>query len=187
MGSTTELRHGLVINFRGELYTIVEFQHVKPGKGVAFIRTKLKNVKTGRVVENTFRSGESIDPVRLEERKMQYLYRDGEHFVFMDNQNYEQALVSGEVIGEDEKYLKEGITCTISFRGEEAIVFELPNFINLKVVQTEPGVKGDTVSGSGKPATLETGAVVTVPFFINVGDLIRVDTRYNTYLERVKS
>ncbi len=187
MGSTSDFRNGLVINFRNELYTMVEFQHVKPGKGGAFIRTKLKNVKTGRVIENTFRPSENIDIVRLEEKRMQYLYQEGEHFVFMDNETYEQTHVSAEVVGERRKLLKEGENCTISFKGEDAIVFELPNFITLEVTQTEPGAKGDTVSGGGKPATLETGAVVTVPFFIDVGDHIRVDTRTSTYIERVKS
>ncbi len=186
MGSTTDFRNGLVINFKNELYAIVEFQHVKPGKGGAFVRTKLKNVKTGRVIENTFRSGESVDVVRLEEKRMQYLYRDGEHYVFMDNDTYEQVHVSADVIGEGEKYLKEGETCVISFQENAPIVFELPNFITLKVEKTDPGVKGDTVSGGSKPAILETGAKVNVPFFIEVGDLIRVDTRTNTYIERVK-
>lgn len=186
MGTTTDLRNGLVINFRGELLTVVEFQHVKPGKGGAFVRTKLKNVKTGRVIENTFRSGESVDVVRLEEKRMQYLYQDGRHYVFMDNETYEQVHVSEEIVGDAEKYLKEGEECTIKFRDNDAVVFELPNFIILKVEKTEPGVKGDTVSGGSKPATLETGATVNVPFFIEMGDLIRVDTRSNTYIERVK-
>lgn len=186
MGSTTDLRNGLVINFRSELYTVVEFQHVKPGKGGAFVRTKLKNVKTGRVIDNTFRSGESIDVVRLEEKEMQFLYQEGDHFVFMDNETYEQIHVSGSMVGDGQKYLKEGENCDLSFKGEEVISFALPNFITLRVAETDPGVKGDTVSGGSKPAKLETGAVVNVPFFIDVGDLIRVDTRSNTYLERVK-
>ena len=186
MGSTTDFRNGLVLNFKNELYAIVEFQHVKPGKGGAFVRTKLKNVKTGRVIENTFRSGESVDVVRLEEKHMQYLYRDGEHYVFMDNNTYEQVHLSADVIGEGEIYLKEGETCVISFQENVPIVFELPTFIALKVEKTAPGVKGDTVSGGSKPATLETGAKVNVPFFIEVGDLIRVDTRSNSYIERVK-
>lgn len=186
MGSTTDLRIGLVINFRGELYSVADFQHVKPGKGVAFVRTRLKNIKTGRVVENTFRSGDAVDVVRLEERRMQYLYRDGEHYVFMDNETYEQFHIPPDVIGDANQYLKEGESCTISFNENTPIVFELPNFITLRVEKTAPGVKGDTVSGSGKPATLETGAKVTVPFFIEEGDLIRVDTRSNTYIERAK-
>jgi elongation factor P len=186
MATTADLRNGLVINFKDELYTVVEFQHVKPGKGVAFVRTKLKNIKTGRVVENTFRSGEKIDVVRLEEKPMQYLYPEGEHFVFMDVETYEQAHIPREIIGGAVKYLKEGEVCSVKFNEGTPVVFEIPNFITLRIAKTEPGVKGDTVSGGGKPATLETGAVVTVPFFLEEGDLIRVDTRTNTYLERVK-
>ena len=186
MGSTGEFKHGLVLNFKNELWAIVEFQHVKPGKGGAFVRTKLKNVKTGRVVENTFRSGENVDIVRIEEKSMQYLYQEGQHFIFMDNETYEQIPVSAEVVGDAQKYLKEGENCTISIYENNAIVLELPNFLNLRVTETEPVQKGDTVSGSGKPATLETGAVVQVPFFINIGELIRVDVRSNTYIERTK-
>lgn len=186
MGSTSDFRNGLVIHFRGDLYTIIEFQHVKPGKGGAFVRTKLKNIKTGRVIENTFRSGESVDTVRLEEKKMQYLYQDGSYYVFMDQNSYEQVHVPEDVIGDSSKYLQEGEICTISFREAEPITFELPNFITFRVAETEPGHKGDTVSGGNKPAKLETGAVVNVPLFINIGDLIRVDTRSNTYIERVK-
>jgi len=187
MATTVDLRNGVVLNFRDELWSVVEFQHVKPGKGVAFVRTRLKNIKTGRVVEQTFRSGEKIDIVKLVERQMQYLYPEGDHFVFMDVETYDQHPVPKPVIGDRVKYLKEGEVCTIRLKEDgEPVVFELPFFITLKIVKTEPGVKGDTVSGGGKPAELETGAVVTVPFFLEVGDLIRVDTRTNTYLERVK-
>jgi elongation factor P len=187
MATTADLRNGLVIEFRDELYSVSEFQHVKPGKGVAFVRTRLKNLKTGRVIENTFRSGEKIDVVRTEEKHMQYLYPEGDHFVFMDTETYEQVHVPREIIGDRTKYLKEGEICTIRTKEDgEPLVFELPNFIILRITKTEPGVKGDTAAGGGKPATLETGAVVTVPFFLEIGDLIRVDTRTNTYLERVK-
>ncbi|RJP77797.1 MAG: elongation factor P [Candidatus Zixiibacteriota bacterium] len=187
MATTADLRNGLVIEFRDELYSVVEFQHVKPGKGVAFVRTRLKNLKTGRVIENTFRSGEKIDVVRTEEKHMQYLYPEGEHFVFMDTESYEQVHVPKEIVGDRVRYLKEGEVCDIRVKEDgEPVVFELPNFIILKITQTEPGVKGDTAAGGGKPATLETGAVVTVPFFLEIGDLIRVDTRTNTYLERAK-
>jgi elongation factor P len=174
------------MTFRNELYTVVEFQHVKPGKGGAFVRTKLKNVKSGRVIENTFRSGESIDVVRLDEKDMQFLYQEGDHFIFMDNETYEQIPIPESIVGENRKYLKEGENCHVSFNGNQAVSFSVPNFIILRVAETDPGVKGDTVSGGSKPAKLETGAVVNVPFFINVGDLIRVDTRSNEYLERVK-
>jgi elongation factor P len=186
MGSTSDFRNGLVIRFKDDLYTIVEFQHVKPGKGGAFVRTKLKNVKTGRVIENTFRSGESVDVIRLEEKKMQYLYQDGSHYIFMDQNTYDQVHIPQEIIGEKSQYLKENEVCTISFQGDQPVTLELPNFITFRVQETEPGHKGDTVTGGNKPATLETGAVVQVPLFINVGDLIRVDTRSNTYIERVK-
>ncbi len=188
MATTVDLRNGLVLNYKDELYAVVEFQHVKPGKGVAFVRTRLKNIRTGRVIEPTFRSGEKIDTVRLEEKSMQYLYPEGDHFVFMDVETYEQTHISREAVGEKVKYLKEGEICAVRFKEDgEPIVFELPNFIVLRIAKTDPGVKGDTAAGGGKPATLETGAVVTVPFFIDIGDLIRVDTRTNSYLERVKA
>ncbi|MCX6640193.1 MAG: elongation factor P [bacterium] len=187
MATTSDFRNGLVMRFRDELNTIVEFQHVKPGKGTAFTRTKLKNLKTGRVVENTFRSGETIEVVRLQERKMQYLYQDGDHYVFMDTETYEQYHVPQETVGEGKKYLKENEICTLSLMEKEAVTFEMPNFITLRIIKTDPGAKGDTVSGSGKPAVLETGAMVMVPFFVEEGELIRVDTRTNTYLERVKA
>jgi elongation factor P len=186
MATTSDFRNGLALNFKDDLWVVVEFQHVKPGKGTAFTRTRLKNLKTGRVVENTFRSGETIDVVRLQERKMQYLYQDGDHFVFMDQESYEQHHISQEIVGDSKKYLKENEVCTISMREKDAVTFELPNFINLRIQRTDPGAKGDTVSGSGKPAVLETGATVMVPFFVEEGELIRVDTRTNTYLERVK-
>ncbi|TKJ41782.1 elongation factor P [candidate division LCP-89 bacterium B3_LCP] len=187
MASTSDLKNGLVIKFRNELFTVIEFQHVKPGKGGAFVRTKLKNVKSGRVIDNTFRSGEGIDVVRIESKEMQYLYQEGDHFVFMDNQTYEQVYVSATLIGEGQKYLKEGESCGISFHGDDPITCEMPNFIILQVAETGPGAKGDTASGGSKPAKLETGAVVNVPFFINEGDMIRVDTRTNAYMERIKA
>lgn len=187
MATTVDLRNGLVLNFKDDLWAVVEFQHVKPGKGVAFVRTRLKNVRTGKVVEQTFRSGEKMDVIKLEEKSMQYLYPEGDHYVFMDTATYEQAHVPTTVIGDRMKYLKEGEVCSVRFNEGNAVVFEIPNFIVLKVTKTDPGVKGDTVSGGGKPATVETGAVVSVPFFIDEGDLIRVDTRTNTYLERVKA
>ena len=187
MATTVDLRNGAVLNFREDLWTVVEFQHVKPGKGVAFVRTRLKNVKTGRVVEQTFRSGEKIDVVRVQEKSMQYLYPESDHFIFMDMETYDQTHVLREVVGDRVKYLKEGAVCTLRLKEDgEPVAFEMPFFVNLKITKTDPGAKGDTVSGGGKPAELETGAVVTVPFFLEIGDLIRVDTRTNTYLERVK-
>ena len=186
MASTADFRNGLVILFKNEPYIIADFQHVKPGKGGAFVRTKLKNVATGRVVENTFRAGEKVDIVRLEEKQMQFLYPEGDYLVFMDNETFEQIHLESSLAGDNLKFLKEGEVVKIRFHGEKAMQLELPFFIEFKIVKTEPGGKGDTVAGSGKPATLETGAVIQVPFFVNEGEIIRVDTRTGTYMERVK-
>jgi len=159
---------------------------VKPGKGGAFVRTKIKSLTTGKVLSPTFRSGEKIEIVRVEVRKMQYLYSEGDLLVFMDQENYEQIPLP-KVLAEDQiKYLKEGEEVKILFHEDQALGLELPFFIEYKVVHTDPGVKGDTVAGSGKPATIETGAVVQVPFFIETGEIIRVDTRTGEYMERVK-
>lgn len=186
MASTADFRNGLVIMFKGEPWSIVEFQHVKPGKGGAFVRTKLKNVVSGKVVDNTFRAGEKVETVRLEEKEMQFLYQEGNTLHFMDNETYEQTPLDASLAGDMLKFLKEGEVVKVQFHGDKALGLELPFFIEFEVTETEPGVKGDTVSGSGKPATLETGAVIQVPFFVNVGDRVRVDTRTGTYMERVK-
>ena len=171
----------------GDVYTIVEFQHVKPGKGGAFVRTKLRNLKTGRTLEKTFRSGERVEPVFVEKVKMQFLYRQGTELVLMDMDSYEQIPVASETLGDQSKYLKEDAEITSLVANGETLGYEIPNFAELEVTETEPGYKGDTVSGgSTKSATLETGAVVQVPFHINVGDIVRVDTRTDDYLERVK-
>ncbi|MBU0518604.1 elongation factor P [bacterium] len=186
MGSTADFRNGLVIKFRDELWQIVDFQHVKPGKGGAFVRTKMKSIKTGRVVDNTFRSGESVETIRMEEKKMQYLYQDGAHYVFMDQTTYDQVHVSAEIIGDNINYLKENEICSISFNGDTPLRFELPNFVIAEITETEPSAKGDTVTGGNKPAKIGTGASVNVPLFINIGDKIRIDTRSGAYMERVK-
>jgi len=186
MATTSDFRPGMVIRFNNDLYTLVEFQHVNPGNWRAFVRTKLKNLKTGRVIENRFRSGENIDAVRVERKTCQYLYREGADYVVMDNETFDQFNLAPEVIGEGEKYLKENTNIDILFDGSVIIAVEIPIFINLRVTQTEPGVKGDTVSNTLKPATVETGATVNVPLFVNEGDLIRVDTRTGDYMERVK-
>ncbi|MBI5705563.1 MAG: elongation factor P [Armatimonadetes bacterium] len=171
----------------GEIFTIVEFQHVKPGKGGAFIRTRLRNVKSGRTLEKTFRSGEKVEPAFIEKKKMQFLYRQGNELVLMDLDTYEQTPVTEESLGEQGKYLKEEMEVTSLEAGGEVLGYELPNFVELEVVETDPGYRGDTVSGSStKPAKLETGAMVNVPFHINVGDVVKVDTRTDAYLERVK-
>lgn len=187
MADTSDFRNGLIIKFKNDLYSIVEFQHVKPGKGGAFVRSTLKNLRTGRVLENTFRAGEKIEIVRIERRKYQYLYSDGDSLVCMDNQTYEQINIPKDIFSEGIKFLKESEEVEVVLNGSEIISVEIPIFINLKVVKTEPGFKGDTATGAMKPAKLETGAQINVPLFINEGDLLRVDTRTGEYGERVKS
>jgi elongation factor P len=186
MATTADFRNGMTVIIDKDLYSVVEFLHVKPGKGGAFVRTKLKNVRTGRVIDRTFRAGESIQEARLERRKMQYLYRSGDQLFFMDTSNYEQMPISEETIGEDVQYLAENGEVDVILHEHQIVGVELPIFVELKVKETEPGVRGDTASGGSKPATLESGAVVQVPFFIDVGDLVRVDTRKGIYMERVK-
>lgn len=187
MADTSDFRNGLIIRFKNDLFTIVEFQHVKPGKGGAFVRTTLKSLRTGRVLDNTFRSGESVDVVKVERRKYQYLYRDGDFLVCMDNGTYEQINVPTELFGDGVKFIKESCEVEILFDKETIISVEIPIFINLKVTETEPGFKGDTATGAVKPAVLETGATINVPLFVNVDDLLKVDTREGIYVERVKN
>ncbi|HRI45705.1 MAG TPA: elongation factor P [Ignavibacteriaceae bacterium] len=186
MADTSDFKNGLIIKFKNDLYTITEFQHVKPGKGGAFVRTTLKSLRTGRVLDNTFRSGESVDVVRVERRKYQYLYRDGEFLVCMDNDTYEQINVPEILFGDGVNFLKESEEVEILFNGEEIINVEIPVFVKLKVVSTEPGFKGDTATGALKPATLETGVSVNVPLFVNTDDMLKIDTRTGGYVERVK-
>jgi elongation factor P len=186
MATTSDIRNGLVIQLDNQLVTVVEFLHVKPGKGGAFVRTKLKNVITGRVIERTFRSGEKLDTVKLEDRNMQFLYKEGEEYIFMDQETFDQIPISEDLAGDAAPFMKEGEIVRISMHDGKPIIIELPNFINFKIVECEPGMKGDTVSNVTKPATLETGAIVQVPLFIEEGELIRVDTRTGTYLERAK-
>ena len=186
MASTSEFRNGLVMLMEGELFSIVEFQHVKPGKGGAFVRTRLKNVKTGRVIDRTFRSNEKVEDVRLEKRQLQYLYAGDDEYIFMDLESYDQIHVSDCVVGEMSKFLKEEMVVEILFHGKDPIGVELPIFVELKIAETDPGVKGDTATGGTKPATLETGAAVQVPLFIQEGERIKVDTRTGYYVERVK-
>ncbi len=187
MADTSDFRNGLIIKFKNGLYTIVEFQHVKPGKGGAFVRTKLKNLKTGQVLDNTFRSGESVEVVRVERRKYQYLYRDGSGFVLMDNDTYEQITVPEDSVGDAKDYLKEGTELELLVDEDDNIIsIEPPIFVELEVVETEPGFRGDTATNVLKPAKLETGATIQVPLFINEGDLLKVDTRTGEYVERLK-
>jgi len=186
MATTADIKNGLVLNYEGQLYTITEFQHVKPGKGGAFVRVKMKNLVTGRMLDRTLRSGEKIEIVRMDARPMQFLYRDGDHFVFMDQETYEQVNVPEVVVGDAALFIKEGETVKINFNDETPVTIEIAFFMNLKIVECEPGVKGDTVSNVTKPAKLETGAVVQVPLFVESGETIRVDTRTNEYIERVR-
>ena len=184
--STSDFRRGLKIEVDGEPYIIVDFRHVKPGKGQAFVRTKIKSLVTGRVLERNFRIGESFNEPDLEEKEAQFLYRDGEQFHFMDTETYEEMILTKEQLGGAEDFMPENITVKILFYRGRPIGVELPNFVELKVVSTTPGVKGDTAQGGSKPATLETGAVIQVPLFVEEGDTVRVDTRTREYVERVR-
>ncbi|MHB1653775.1 MAG: elongation factor P [Desulfitobacteriaceae bacterium] len=184
MISSNDFKTGVTIELDGDVFTIVEFQHVKPGKGAAFVRTKLKNVKTGGVVERKFNAGEKVPKAHVERREMQYLYKDGEHFVVMDNENYEQMSFTAEQIGDGVKWLKENMNLGVLFFGTSVIGVDIPNSVQLAVIATEPGVKGDTATGGSKPATVETGAIVQVPFFVNEGDVLIIDTRTGSYVQR---
>ena len=185
MISTNDLKTGVTVEIDGEVYTVVDVQHVKPGKGAAFVRTKIKNIKTGQVLDKTFRAGEKLNRAIIDRKTMQYLYSDGEIFYFMDTQTYEQIPINKNLIEESIKYLKENMEVMVMFYEGISIGIELPTFVELEVTQTEPGFKGDTATGGSKPATLETGVVVQVPLFINTGDILRVDTRTGEYLSRV--
>ena len=185
MISVNDLKTGLTLEIDGGLWNVVEFMHVKPGKGAAFVRTKLKNAETGNVVEKTFRAGEKVAKATLDKRDMQYLYKEGNDYVMMDLESYEQIGVSADKIGEGVKYLKENMNVAILLHGTDIIGIDIPNFVELEVVDTPPAEKGNTAQGGTKPATLETGAVVNVPFFVTNGTIIRVDTRTNEYLDRV--
>jgi len=187
MPTTADIKNGTTIKYNDQLFTIVEFQHVKPGKGGAFVRTKLKSVATGRVIDKTFRAGEKIEIVRLEDKPMQYLYNDGESYVFMDQDTFEQINILAGVVGDTIKFMKEGADVTVQFHGESPLRVTLPFFINFKIIECEPGMKGDTVSNVTKAAKLETGATVQVPLFVEQDETIRVDTRTGTYIERVRN
>ncbi|MAJ73884.1 elongation factor P [Candidatus Poribacteria bacterium] len=184
MASLNDLRNGLVIRLNDKLYTITNCEHVKPGKGSAFARTKIKRVVDGAVLDRTFRSNETVETVRLESREMQYMYTDGNNYAFMDNESYEEVDLSAELIGEAKLYLKEGENITVKMDGDIPITIELPIFVVLQIVETDPGLRGDTVSGGTKPARLETGAVVQVPLFVENQTMIKVDTRDGSYVER---
>lgn len=184
MISSNDFRPGVSIELDGGVWRVVEFLHVKPGKGAAFVRTKLKNVQTGNVVERTFRAGETVPQANLEKSTMQHTYKDGENYVFMDMETYEEANLSPTQIGDRVKYLKEGMEVNVVRWGEQVMEVELPNSVVLEITQTDPGVKGDTATGGTKPAIVETGAQVMVPLFISIGEKIKIDTRTDTYLGR---
>jgi len=184
MYSTAEFRRGLKIEIDGKPFTIVEFQHVKPGKGGAFVRTKLKNLETGQVLEQTFRSGAKVGIPDLEEKNTQYLYQDGDNYVFMDNDTYDQLFIAEDYLGEAVSFFKPNIEVNVLFFNGKPIGVELPITVELEVTETEPGIKGDTATGATKAATLESGLTVQVPLFIEQGDVLRIDTRTGDYLER---
>ena len=183
--STADFKNGKAILIEGKPCVIIEFQHVKPGKGGAFVRTKIRDIRTGRVNDLTFRSGEKFDEVRLETREMQFLYRDGDDFNFMDIGDYSQITLSSGTVGDASQWLKENDVASLQYAGEELVAVEPPMFVELEVTETEPGFKGDTVQGGTKPATLETGAVVQVPMFVNTGDVLKIDTRDGRYITRM--
>ncbi len=185
MADTTNFRNGFTLRLDGALFSIVEFQHVKPGKGGAFVRTRLKNMSTGAVIDRTFRSGDKVEEIRVERREMQFLYSDTGTFHFMDSETYEQIGLDAALLGDSAGLLQESENAFVMVVEGRPIGVELPNFVNLKVAHTEPGVKGDTATGAVKPATLETGAVVSVPLFVNQGDTLKIDTRTGGYVERV--
>ena len=182
--STNDLKNGMTLNLTEGLFSVVEFQHVKPGKGGAFVRTKLKNQRTGAVIERTYRADEKLDQAIIDKREMQFLYRDGGDYVFMDTTSYEQLQVETGLLGDAANYLKEGDDAVIQFFGTEIVGVELPAAVELTGTETEPGLQGDRVSGARKPATVETGLVIQVPLFVNPGERVKVDTRTGEYLTR---
>ncbi|GEN51294.1 elongation factor P [Alkalibacterium pelagium] len=184
MISTSEFKTGLTIEYDGSIWRIMDFQHVKPGKGAAFVRSKLKNLRTGAIQDKTFRAGEKMETAHIETKGMQYLYENGGNHVFMDTQTYEQLEIPGERIEDELKFMKENMEVEIMMYGHEVLGVDLPKKVELKVVETEPGIRGDTTGGGSKSATLETGAVVTVPLFVNVDDMLVINTSEGSYVSR---
>ena len=182
--TTNDLKNGMSLNLPEGLYQVVEFQHVKPGKGGAFVRTTLRNVRTGSQLDKTFRAGEKVEQAKIDKRDMQYLYNDGTDYVFMDAESYEQLNVSPVALGDAASYLRESDSAILQMYGDEIVGVDLPAAVELAVAETEPGIQGDRVSGARKPATLETGKVIQVPLFVNIGDKLRVDTRTGEYITR---
>ena len=187
MASTADFKNGLIIEHKNNLWKIIEFLHVKPGKGSAFVRTKLKNIRTGQSVDETFRAGERITLVRVEARDYNYLYNDGNTYIFMDQETFEQINLSEKHVRDVLEFLIENTNTTIAFNGAEPIEVRIPQHMNMKVIETDPGEKGNTAQGGSKPAILESGVSIQVPLFIQIGDIIRVDTREKRYIERVKT
>ena len=185
MISAGDFRNGITIELEGNVYQIIEFQHVKPGKGAAFVRTKLKNIKSGGVVEKTFRPTEKCPQARIDRKEMQYLYEDGDLYYFMDTENFEQTMLNSEEIGDSMKFVKENEMVKMCSHNGSVFAVEPPLFVELEITDTEPGFKGDTATGATKPATVETGAVVNVPLFVEQGDVLKIDTRTGEYLSRV--
>ena len=186
MYDTSDIRKGLKVLMDNHPYTVVDFQFVKPGKGAAFTRTKFKNLLTGGVVEKNIRSGEKLEPANVEEKDMQFLYKEGEDYVFMDQSTYEQVTIAHEILSDEADLLKDNLGCAVLFFNERAVGITLPTFVILAVTATEKGMRGDSSGNVTKPATVETGAEVHVPLFINEGDLLKIDTRTKSYVERVK-
>lgn len=185
MTTTNDFRNGMVIEIDGALYSVVEFQHVKPGKGGAFVRTRIKNLETGRVIDKTFNAGEKVKAVRIDRIDMQYLYSSGDMYHFMNTETYEQIEIPESMVSDIAPLMKENTVVAVQMRGGQPIGLELPTFVDLQIAETAPGVKGDTVSGGTKPATLETGKVIQVPLFVDQGATVRVDTRTGEYVSRV--
>ena len=185
MYDTSDIRKGLKVLLDGNPYTVVEFQFIKPGKGAAFTRTRFKNLLSGAVIERNIRSGEKLEPANVEERNMQYLYKDADELVFMDDKSFEQVQVRADMIGEAADLMKDNLACTVLFFNERPVDVTLPTFVMLEVTAAEPGVRGDTSGNVTKQATLETGGTVAVPLFINVGDMLKIDTRSHEYVERI--
>lgn len=183
--STADFKNGMCIEYNNKLYTIIEFQHVKPGKGGAFVRTKLRDLRSARVLDYTFNAGTKFDAVRLESKKLQYLYNDGADYNFMDNDTFEQMPIPIETVGDAAHWLKENDEATLLYAGDELISIEPQMFVDLEVAETDPGFKGDTVQGGTKPATLETGVTVQVPMFVEPGDIVQIDTRDGRFIKRV--
>ena len=186
MATTADMKNGITLDIEGQLWNVIEFQHVKPGKGGAFVRTKLKDIQSGKIIDHTFNSGSKIEFIRVEAKEMQFLYLDGENFVFMDNESYEQLMVNMDIISDGKNYLIAGMNVDILFDDDEILDVRIPAHVILAVTKTEPGFKGNTATGANKPATVETGYELNVPLFINEDDRIKIDTRSGDYVERAK-